>query len=153
MPSPGSRNNGYIIPKEEVVVEAVRTILNEAMTVRSQTLFHKLVIMKLKEMGLQKFKLSPQRLRRITAKLEEVDLLIHCREGKRRSRRSRCPVCGTMMDEIKNSTLYGWTVSTGKACSVCSYWTGNRERVPTRYIFTVEKDKYVGETLNREGSE
>jgi hypothetical protein len=151
MPSPGSRNNGYSIPKEEVVVEAVREILSEAMTVRSQTLFHRLILTKLKEMGLKRFKLSPKRLRRITAKLEEVDLLIHCRDGKKGSPRTKCPVCGTVMEEIKNSTLYGWTVSTGKACPVCSYWTGSRERIPTRYVFTVEKDKYLGETINKDG--
>ena len=152
MPSPGSRNKGYSIPKEEVVIEAVRSILSEAMTIRSQTLFHRLVMTKLREMGVVKFKLSPQRLRRITAKLDEVDLLIHCREGKRKSNRVRCPVCGTSMDEIKNSTLYGWTVSTGRACPTCSYWSGSRERVPTRYVFTVEKEKYLGETIKKEGS-
>ena len=152
MPSPGSRNKGYTIPKEEIVIAAVRSILTEAMTVRSQTLFHRLVVNKLREIGLRRFKLSPRRLRRITAKLDEVDLLIHCREGKRRTNRTRCPVCGTVMDDIRNSTLYGWTVSTGRACPVCSYWSGNRERVPTRYVFTVEKEKYLGETINKEGN-
>ena len=151
MPSPGPRDNGYSIPKEEIVIEAVMSILNEAMTIRSQTLFHRLVIGRLREMGLGRFKLSPRRLRRITARLDEVDLLIHCREGPRRSRRTRCPVCGTSMEDIKNSTLYGWTVSTGKACPVCNYWTGTRERIPTRYVFTVEKDRYLGETMNGSG--
>jgi len=151
MPSPGPRNNGYRIPKEEVVVEAVNSILNEAMTIRSQTLFHKLVISKLREMGIGRFKLSPRRLRRITAKLKGVDLLIHCREGPRRSKRVKCPVCGTGMEEIKNSTLYGWTVSTGKVCPVCNYWTGSRERIPTRYVFTKEKEKYLGDTMNGKG--
>jgi hypothetical protein len=141
----------YTIPREETVVEAVMDILKDAMTIRSQTLFHKLVKAKLREKGMKRFRLSPQRLRRITAKLENVDLLIHCREGERRSRRSVCPVCGTIMIDIRNSTLYGWEVSTGKACTTCSYWTGSRERIPTRYVFTLEKERYLGETREAKG--
>ncbi|MBN1390220.1 MAG: hypothetical protein JXA22_06225 [Candidatus Thermoplasmatota archaeon] len=148
MPSPMPDADGYRIPREEVVITAVRGILNEAMTIRSQTLFHRLIMARLKEMGLDRFKLSPRRLRRISAKMEEVYLVIHCREGARRSRRTRCPVCGTGMQDIKNSTLYGWTVSTGKFCPVCHYWTGTRERIPTRYVFTIEKEKYQDDAIN-----
>ncbi|MBN1540319.1 MAG: hypothetical protein JW939_09265 [Candidatus Thermoplasmatota archaeon] len=148
MPLPIPDNDGYRIPKEEVVISVVRAILGEAMTIRSQTLFHRLVMTKLKEQDGGRFKLSPRRLRRISAKLDDVYLVIHCREGGSRSRRTRCPVCGTSMQDIKNSTLYGWTVSTGKFCPVCHYWTGTRERIPTRYVFTIEKEKYTGDTIN-----
>ncbi|MBN1540167.1 MAG: hypothetical protein JW939_08495 [Candidatus Thermoplasmatota archaeon] len=145
------RDVKYTIPREEVVIEAVMDILNEAMTIRSQTLFHRLVKAKMREMGLRRFRLSPRRLRMITAKLDNVDLLIYCREGERRSRRSMCPVCGASMIDIRNSTLYGWEVSTGKACKTCSYWTGARERIPTRYVFTLEKERYLGETMEAKG--
>jgi len=145
------RDAKYTIPRKDVVVAVVMDILNEAMTIRSQTLFHRLVTAKLREMGMKRFRLSPRRLRMITAKLDSVDLLIYCREGDRRSRRSLCPVCGDNMIDIRNSTLYGWEVSTGKACRTCSYWTGSRERIPTRYVFTLEKEKVLGETMETKG--
>lgn len=141
----GSKNRGYRIPNEELVTRAVRSILEEAVTVRSQTLFKKLVMLKLKEIEGDGFRLSESRLRRITANLEDVDLIIHCREGKRSFKGSKCPVCGSKMKDIKNATLYGWTVATGKACTACSYWVGNRKRIPVRYVFTTEKENYLKE--------
>ncbi len=149
MPSQETQGRKYTIPKEEVVVTSILEILEDAMTIRSQTLFHKLVMSRLKDTGLKRFCLSPQRLRRITARLKNVDLLIHCREGDRNYLRNNCPVCGTPMEDIKNSTLYGWTVSTGKACPVCSYWTGTKERIPIRYVFILEKEKLIGDNVKR----
>lgn len=142
-----SGGNGYSIPTESMVESVIAEILGYAQTVRSQTLFHKLVLGKLKEKDGGSYRLSARRLRRIAARMDNVDLIIHCREGMRSSRKNICPVCGVAMGDIKNSTLYGWTVSTGKYCSVCSYWYGTRERIPTRYVFTLEKERYLGEKM------
>jgi hypothetical protein len=139
----------YRVPGVELVEEAIRSILDEAFTVRSQRLFRRLVMSKLKDMDGDGFKISPVRLRRIAARMEDVDLIVHCREGERAPNRSICPVCGSRMKDIKNSTLYGWTVPSGKACTTCSYWFGSRNRIPTRYVFTVEKERYLLE--NRDG--
>ncbi|MFW3145481.1 MAG: hypothetical protein ACMUIE_01555 [Thermoplasmatota archaeon] len=147
-----SGGNGYRIPAESTVASVITEILEDALTVRSQTRFHKLVLGRLKERNGGKFRLSAERLRRIAARMENVDLIIHCREGSRTSRKSICPVCGIAMGDIKNSTLYGWTVSTGKYCSVCGYWTGTHERIPTRYVFTVEKERYLGEKMKENGA-
>ena len=144
---PSSYGSGYRIPSEGIVSEAIMEIMSEATTVRSQTRFHKLVLSKLKDLAQCNVKLSALRLRRIAAKMDEVDLIIHCRQGKRRFQRLKCPVCSTTMEDIKNSTLYGWTVSTGKSCHVCGYWTGPKQRIPTRYVFTVEKERYIGEKM------
>jgi hypothetical protein len=140
----------FRIPKRTVVEEAIRSIMDEAFTIRSQTLFHRLVKMRLKDMIEGKFRLSARRIRHIAANMEDVDLIIHCRDGNERAAPTICPVCGTRMNDIKNSTLYGWTVQTGRACPVCSYWTGKKRRIPTRYVFTVEKENYIGEKMEVE---
>ncbi|MEA3558780.1 MAG: hypothetical protein U9R75_05940 [Candidatus Thermoplasmatota archaeon] len=142
------KRSGYHLPNKEIISTVIMIILNEATTVRSQTRFHRLVLLKLREMEGGNLKLSAQRLRRIAAKMENVDMIIHCRDGSRNFRRVYCPVCSTAMDDIKNSTLYGWTVSTGKRCPICGYWAGTRERIPIRYVFTIEKERYIRETLN-----
>ncbi len=147
MEGPGRKRKSYRIPSVDLVENAIRSILDEAFTIRSQTLFHRLVISKIKEMEGNGYKLSPGRLRKVAAQMEDVDLIIHCREGERASNRTICPVCGTVMMDIKNSTLYGWTVATGKACQTCSYWSGSRNRIPTRYVFTVEKERYLVENM------
>ena len=140
----------YRIPSKDLVEDAVMNVLNEAYTIRSQTLFHRLVLTRLKNMDGENYRLSAERLRRIAAGLDDIDLIIHCREGERMNRRKICPVCGTRMENIQNSTLYGWKVNTGKTCPTCSYWTGTRRRIPIRYVFTIEKEKYLDENL--EGS-
>lgn len=142
-----NRRTSYRIPEAELVREAIRSILDEAYTVRSQTLFRKLVLSRLQEMDGDRFKISPVRLRRIAANMKDVELIVHCREGERSATRINCPVCGSRMTDIKNSTLYGWTVPSGKTCPVCSYWYGSRIRIPTRYVFTVEKERYLNETM------
>ena len=141
------RKPAFRIPSNSRVEDIIGSIMQEALTVRSQTLFHKLVLLKLKENDGIPFRLSAKRLRRIAANMKDIDLIIHCRVGKRSSNMVNCPVCGSKMGDIKNSTLYGWTVQTGKACPVCSYWTGKKKRIPTRYVFTTEKEKYLGEKM------
>ena len=139
----------YRIPREEAIREVISEILKDAMTIRSQVKFHGLVLYKLQERLGADVRLSEQRLRRISAQTKGVDLIIHCREGERRTQGATCPVCGSRMDDIKNSTLYGWTVSTGKFCPICHYWTGPRARIPTRYVFTVEKGRHLGERMEK----
>lgn len=143
----GERKPSFRIPSISMVEEVIGSIMNEAFTVRSQTLFHRLVLMKLKDNNGTPYRLSAKRLRKIAARMEDVELIIHCREGKKRTAMTFCPVCGSKMDDIKNTTLYGWTVQTGKLCSICSYWTGKKKRIPTRYVFTLEKEKYLGEKM------
>ena len=147
MEGSGRKKRSYRIPSVDLVEKTIMSILNEAFTIRSQTLFHRLVISRIKETEGKGFKLSPRRLRKVAAQMEDVDLIIHCREGDRASNRTICPVCGTNMTDIKNSTLYGWTVATGKACQTCSYWSGSRIRIPKRYVFTVEKERYMVEKM------
>ena len=147
MEGSGRKRKSYRIPSVDLVEKAIRSVLDDAFTIRSQTLFHRLVLSRIKKTEEKGFKLSPRRLRKVAAQMSDVDLIIHCREGDRASNRTICPVCGTVMIDIKNSTLYGWTVATGKACQTCSYWSGSRIRIPTRYVFTIENERYLVEKM------
>ena len=149
---PEARRRHYRLPSRDAVKEAIGAILEDAKTVRSQTLFHRLVEGRLRKDSGPNIRISQRRMRRIAATMDGVHLLILCRESERRSRRSICPVCGTEMRPVKNSTLYGWTVATGKACPACRYWTGKRERVPIRYVFTIDLDGY-GRSFTEEREE
>ena len=138
MDGPPPSIGGYKIPKRSQVSELILEILSEARTIRSQTLLHNLVKHMLRDRYGGSFKLSAGRLRRIAASTEGVDIIAHCRDLGHTSRKNNCPVCGEKMSTIKNATLYGWTVNTGKMCDLCRYWTGKWERKPIRYVFTVD---------------
>jgi len=132
----------YRIPDEETIQAIIRHVMKVSKTVRSQTLFHKLIAERLRENGSDLLlKLSPQRLRRIAVGMPGMRLTIHCRDSNETFRRRLCPVCGSEMEIIKNQTLYGWTVNTGKLCRSCNYWTGSRMRKPVRYVFTYDEEK------------
>ncbi len=46
-----------------------------------------------------------------------------------------CPVCGSGLEPIRNSTLDGPRVELGARCRSCGYWTHLKRRVPVRYSF------------------
>ena len=139
-----SEVKGYFIPREETITEIIEEVLDGNVTISSQRRLHSLIMGNLRERnGGEKYRLSARRLRRIAATMDSVDLIIHCREGKRKYRGKSCPVCGSDMESVKNATLYGWTVSTGKICNTCGYWTGKKRRIPVRYVFTTEKESYL----------
>jgi len=139
-----SEHPEFRIPGQGLVEKLLLDILKDHVTIRSQTLLHRLIEKRLAESYPDDpFRLSAMRIRRIAAGMDEVRLVIHCRESDRTFKGMRCPVCGSEMANIRNQTLYGWTVNTGKLCDSCGYWTGKRLRVPTRYVFVHDPQRRV----------
>jgi hypothetical protein len=130
----------YRIPDEKMVQTIVHQVMKDNGIIRSQTLLHRLIKDKLKEMDADvSLKIAPQRLRRIAAGMPGMKMMIYCRESNEVWKGNRCPVCGSSMQTIRNQTLYGWTVNTGKFCPKCNYWTGGRMRKPVRYVFMLDE--------------
>jgi len=126
----------YRIPREDMVRDILFSVLKDNVTIRSQSRLHRLIEARLKDIDPgARFKLSAERLRRIAATMQGVKMMIHCRESEQIFSGSKCPVCATQMRPIRNQTLYGWTVNTGKFCPVCNFWTGTKLRKPIRYVF------------------
>jgi len=46
-----------------------------------------------------------------------------------------CPVCGSALEPIRNTTLDGPRVELGARCRSCGFWTHLKRRVPVRYSF------------------
>jgi hypothetical protein len=141
-------SDSYRIPREGIVREILYSVMKDHVTIRSQTLLHKLIESRLGELEPgERFRLSPERLRRIAATMQGVKMMIHCRESEEPFTGTRCPVCSSQMRPIRNQTLYGWTVNTGKLCPVCGFWTGTKMRKPVRYVFIYQGDGGSSETL------
>ncbi|MFP4169720.1 MAG: hypothetical protein ACLFUV_01670 [Methanomassiliicoccales archaeon] len=124
----------YRIPPEEVLADAIRVVLSEYPMVTSQRKLAKLVLRKLREED-ELYTASEERIRRVAIERGAAKVEIHCRPGEERSRKGRCPVCGSRMKRIRNETIFGGSVTLGYRCDRCPYWTGMRKRIPARYIF------------------
>ena len=133
---------GFRIPKARDVRAAVLEVMREMGCIDSIVLLRELVLDKLRESD-DRYALSPRRLRKIMARMEELTIVISTSESRDMTRRlggdkalvklTRCPVCGSKLKPIRNQTLYGWIVVIEKKCPVCGYWTGTRIRKPYRY--------------------
>ena len=128
----------YKIVPADLVHEEMMNILTESLIIHSQQRFQEIIIPKLKKID-PDYELSPERLRRIAAKSDDIILEIRCRTSTEKSENPMCPVCGTKMSYIKNQTLYNWEVNIGHKCKVCGYWTGTEKRIPVRYIFKLKE--------------
>jgi len=132
----------YKIPKADVLAEAIQGALREQSMVISQTLLTKLVVSQLKRMDPQ-YTASEERIRRIAVVRKLAKLVIETREADERSKKVRCPVCGSKTKKVQNETIYGGTVTLGYKCQSCGYWTGMKRRVPVRYTFYGDGTKFA----------
>ena len=124
----------YRIPSDDRVRASLARVFSTRRAVNSQRQLKRLVEKDLK--GEEDFRVGEPRLRQIAIDSGRLDLEIHCRETGERRSLVRCPVCGERLRRVRNMTVFGGTVTLGYRCARCTYWTGLKKRVPTRYVFT-----------------
>ena len=81
------------------------------------------------------YNVSASRLRNIAINSNFVKLEIQSREGDPKKLMTKCPVCSSTLKRVKNLTIWRGEVTIEFRCNKCSYWTGKKKRIPTRYIF------------------
>ncbi len=47
----------------------------------------------------------------------------------------QCPVCGNVLHNEKNDTIYGWKITLKQICPECGYWTDRGKTSVARYMF------------------
>lgn len=124
----------YFIPSNEKILDAVKKVLKKYHTVSSQ---HRLKILVEKELQTKKqqFQVSEPRLRVLVVRSGLVKVEIHTRDGNPDKILPKCPVCGGMLQRVKNQTIYGGEVTLEYRCGECRYWTGKKKKIPTLYVF------------------
>ena len=132
----------YHIPSDEQITDALNKVFKEFHVVQSQ---NKLKILVTKELNKKKKKycVSAARLRNVAIKSGFIKIEIHSREGDPRKVLRKCPVCGFVLDKVKNLTIWGGEVTIEFYCRNCGYRTGKKKRIPTLYIFHLKKEKPV----------
>ena len=132
----------YKIPSDEQVLAALKEVFKKRRVVPSQHALKRLVDKEFRLLyGEEKgeegsYIVSQQRLRLLTINSGTADIEIHCRESAKKTSLAKCPVCASKLKRVKNLTVYGGTVTLGYRCKTCGYWTGLKQRIPTRYVFT-----------------
>lgn len=116
------------------VLEAARRVLAEHHAVPTQRRFGELVNADLARTG-SDARVTASRIRRLVASAPFCRLEYRTRDGDAKKVLSRCPVCGSALDRLKNQTLFGGEVTLVQKCRVCHYRTGKKKRVPTVYAF------------------
>ncbi len=124
----------YRIPDDKQVVEALRRVMTTKKTVNSQRSLKRLIEKELQ--GEEVYKVGEVRTRRLAIDSNLVDIEIFCRESGKTRSMVKCPVCTARLKRVRNMTVFGGTVTLGFQCGRCSYWTGLKHRIPTRYVFT-----------------
>jgi hypothetical protein len=128
----------YHIPSDEQVLNGLEKILKEFRTVHSQNRLKTLVSKKISTKK-KKYNVSGSRLRNLAINSDFVKLEIQSREGDPKKIMTKCPVCNNTLKRVKNLTIWGGEVTIEFRCNKCSYWTGKKKRIPTRYIFHFKK--------------
>jgi len=122
----------YHVPASEEIVVAIYKALRKHGTIDSQTKMRDMVMEELMMLD-KRYRVSPQRVRKLAVKAGFIRMEIKSREGE--GELSRCPVCNSKLKKIKNFSLWGKEVIIGYKCPVCSYKSGVKKQIPTRYIF------------------
>ncbi len=121
----------YKIPKNEEVVEAIRRVLKKHNEVKSQALFHELVLKELKGKS-PYYTASSERVKR-TAALEGVKIFVEKRRSSKEAK--SCFVCGAELETLCTKNLLGEEVPAGKRCRVCGFRMDKGHLSPSRYTF------------------
>lgn len=79
------------------------------------------------------FAIGAERLRRIATREGLVRWRVDYRIESGRPPFTRCPVCRGELGAVRNRTLDGTTVTLGRRCPACGYWSQRDRRVPIRY--------------------
>jgi uncharacterized protein with PIN domain len=128
----------YKIPNDEDILRSIMNVMNAVGVVNSQIKLKDLVERELWETD-RDYRVSPKRLRILALSSPKIRVEIHYRDSKEKKTGNRCPVCNHELKLVKNKTIFNGIVTVGHECTNCSYWTGMKRRVPTRYIFSLNK--------------
>lgn len=121
----------YKIPKDEEILQAIFRVLDKNKEVRSQALFHRLVLEELKRKS-PYYTASSERIKR-TAALKGVKIFVEKRKSEKEAK--SCFVCGSPLKTVRVKSLTGEDALAGKKCNACGFRMDKGNLIPSRYTF------------------
>lgn len=123
----------YKIPKNEEVVETIFRVLGKHKEIRSQALFHELILKELKRKS-PYYTASSERIKKIAA-LNKVKIFVEKRKSLKEAK--SCFICGDELKTLKIKNLLGEEISSGKRCENCGFKMERTHLIPSRYTFYI----------------
>lgn len=124
----------YRRPDEETLESAIFDVLIRNQTIRSQNEFLSLVLKELNSGDIQ-YRLSGEKLRKFALLKNMITVEIEYKTSKSTDLPDVCPVCGSGLESVKNSTLTGEIIEIKRKCPGCSYSAYPRHFIPSKYVF------------------
>lgn len=127
----------YRIPDDELLTDAIANVLLRCKTITSQREISDLVLAEINRGSEIPYRVSGNRIRRLSIQKGLVSLDIEYRESPSELP-DVCPVCGKGLDPVVNSTLDGGSAVIMKKCGSCGYSANARSSIPSRYTFNMK---------------
>lgn len=131
----------YRIPDDELLVDAIVSVLLKNKTVVSQREICQLVVEQLNRNAEVPYRVSGSRVRKLSLERGLVSLDIEYRETAASEMPETCPVCGHALDPIENTTLEGGSAVIMMKCRSCGYKASARSSIPSKYTFNMRARK------------
>ncbi len=125
----------YRIPSEDEVVKAMENCLARTPHIRSQSELCRLVSTELACMD-ENYRVSGNRLRHIGIKRGVFTVEIRYARTEKGNEGYVCPVCGGILESVRNRTLEWGTVELMRKCDVCGYSIRGTDERPAQYTMT-----------------
>ncbi len=128
----------YRIPDDELLTDAIISVLMKNKTVVSQREICQLVVEQLNRNADVPYRVSGNRIRRLSLDKGLVSLDIEYRETPAGEMPEVCPVCGHALDPVTNTTLEGGSAVIMMKCGSCGYKASARSSIPSKYTFNMK---------------
>ncbi|MDD5503577.1 MAG: hypothetical protein PHH26_09005 [Candidatus Thermoplasmatota archaeon] len=147
-PEEEKKEKHWKLPKDEEILAAIIAVINRNRTIESQNRLRQLVVDELQKND-PEYTTTPEKVRLLALRSGHVRVEVKTKEDDV-GKPTKCPVCRTTMDRLKNKTLTGGTVTVEWRCPMCKYWTGKKLRIPRHYTFyAIEPRKNKRRTVLR----
>lgn len=126
------------IPREKIVIEVIKSVIEKRGAVQSQDDLGFLVLKKLRESD-SDFVISPQRVKKIVLKIPNIEIKAKTKRVPKMKTLEECPACNKKVKKIFGRNLLNKKIHIGYVCERCGYTTDLEAFMPMKYLFVLKK--------------
>lgn len=122
------------IPRNDLVISAIKEVLKRRRVVESQEDLSFLALQELRKQD-KDYVLSPRRVKNLALKIPNIEIKAKTKKMPKLTKLERCPVCGKKISKIYGKNLLDQRIQIGYICKSCGYTTDLEALMPMKYIF------------------
>lgn len=122
------------IPSKEKIIEEILNAVKRSLKIESQEELCEIVLRILKRQD-KNYSLSPQRVKRLALTIPGIEVKAETKKSVRLKKIDNCPVCKSMIAELKGRNLLNQEMIIGFKCVNCAYQSDLEAFMPMKYSF------------------